>query len=69
VGHLDDPSAGLEVRVVSLLLNLFTALHYMRSIVSIFDSLLSRISCVSFVGAQMLVGDGAFNYNSIEDPG
>lgn len=66
MGNLNHISPGFIVRIVFLFLDFFSALFDMRSVSSIFDSLLRRITGVPLVSAEMLVGIWAVDYNSIE---
>jgi len=45
----------------------FSALRYVRSVASIFDSLLRRFSGVPFVSEKILIGIRLFNHNAIKD--
>lgn len=65
--YLYYPSASLIARVVSFLLNFFATLLYMRSVMTLLDSLLRRFSRVSFVGTQVLIGVRTLDDNPIED--
>jgi hypothetical protein len=65
MGCFNNPSACF-VNWISLLV-CFSALRYVRSVASIFDSLLCRFSGVPFVSEKILIGIRLFNYNAIKD--
>lgn len=49
-----NPSAGLEIWVSSLFLNLFVALLHMRNVIMLFDNLLGRFTSITLISAKML---------------
>ena len=67
MGYFNNPPSGLEIRVGLLLLDFFSALFYMRNVISIFDSLLRGVASVTFVSAQILLGVRALNYYGIKN--
>jgi len=57
MSDLDHVPSGFISRIVFLFLYFLSALFYMQSVLTFFDSLLRRLSGVPFIGAQ---GAGQF---------
>jgi hypothetical protein len=64
---LHNPSAGFEIRVGSLFLNLFAALLYVRDVMMLFDNFLGWLASITFICAKMLhYVVGAVDHDFIE---
>jgi len=52
---LNDPSAGFEIWVGLFFLNLFSALLYVRDVITLLDNFLGWLASITLISAKMLL--------------
>ena len=53
--RLNDPSAGFEIWIFLLLLNLLPAPLYVRDVITVFDNFLGWLASITLVSAKVLL--------------